>query len=70
MMGRQTSGQEKLFCVFGVETVVSNDHLLRGIDGGLGLSGLRTHLATNLLLSTNRPKICVNSFDGCPACKL
>lgn len=37
MMGRQTGGQERLFYSFNLETVVPENHLLRGINRCLDL---------------------------------
>ena len=56
MMGRQTSGQERLFYGFNLESHVPQDHLLRGIDHFLDLGDLRQHL-TNYYSSTGRPSI-------------
>ena len=56
MMGKQTSGQERLFYGFNLESHVPQDHLLRGIDHFLDLGDLRQHLA-NYYSSTGRPSI-------------
>lgn len=40
MMGRRTSEQGRLFYAFDLDAVVPGDHLLRGIDKFLDLSGL------------------------------
>ena len=56
MMGKQTSGQERLFYGFNFESHVPQDHLLRGIDHFLDLGDLRQHLA-NYYSSTGRPSI-------------
>src|SRR5574338_850897 len=45
MMGRQAGGQERLFYSFNLESVVPEDHLLRGINRCLDLRELREHLA-------------------------
>ena len=55
-MGKQTSGQERLFYGFNLESHVPQDHLLRGIDHFLDLGNLRQHLA-NYYSSTGRPSI-------------
>ena len=44
-MGQQTGGQERLFYSFNLEDHIPENHLLRGIDSCLDLSGLRQHLA-------------------------
>ena len=41
MMGRPEHGQGRLFYQFDLETMVPADHLLRGIEHFLDLSGLR-----------------------------
>lgn len=41
MMGRQAGGQERLFYSFNLETVVPENHLLRGINRCLDLRKLR-----------------------------
>ena len=56
MMGRQTSGQERLFYSFNLEDHVPADHLLRGIDQCLDLSELHQHL-TEYYSHTGRPSI-------------
>ena len=45
MMGRQAGGQERLFYSFNLETVVPENHRLRGINRCLDLRKLREHLA-------------------------
>ena len=55
-MGQQTGGQERLFYSFNLEDHVPQDHLLRGIDSCLDLSGLRQHLAEHYS-HTGRPSI-------------
>jgi len=45
MMGRQASGQDRLFYSFNLEDHVPQNHLLRGIDRCLDFGGLREHLA-------------------------
>src|SRR5574340_239690 len=45
MMGRQAGGQERLFYSFNLESVVPENHLLRGINRCLDLRELREHLA-------------------------
>ena len=56
MMGQQKGGQERLFYSFNLEDHVPQDHLLRGIDSCLDLSGLRQHLAEHYS-HTGRPSI-------------
>src|SRR5262245_1965926 len=56
MMGQQKGGQEKLFYSFNLEDHVPQDHLLRGIDDCLDLSGLRQHLAEHYS-HTGRPSV-------------
>jgi len=56
MMGRQSGGQERLFYRFNLETVVPENHLLRGIDRWLDLSELRPHLADHYS-HTGRPSV-------------
>jgi transposase len=56
MMGRQASDQKQLFYAFDLETIVPEDHLLRGIDACLDLSDLRSHLAP-FYSHTGRPSI-------------
>ena len=56
MMGQQKSGQEKLFYSFNLEDHVPQNHLLRGIDACLDLSGLRQHLAEHYS-HTGRPSV-------------
>lgn len=56
MMGRQAGGQERLFYSFNLETVVPENHLLRGIDRCLDLSDLRQHLA-DAYSHTGRPSV-------------
>ena len=41
MMGQQKSRQDRLFYSFNLEDHVPQCHVLRGIDAGLDLSGLR-----------------------------
>jgi transposase len=56
MMGQQKGGQEQLFYSFNLEDHVPQNHLLRGIDRCLDLSGLRQHLAEHYS-HTGRPSI-------------
>lgn len=49
MMGQQAGGQERPFYSFNFEDRVPANHLLRGIDRCLDLSGLREHLARTYL---------------------
>ncbi len=56
MMGRQSSGQDKLFYSFNLDTHVPPNHLLRGIDRFLDLGELHQHLAPHYS-STGRPSI-------------
>ena len=56
MMGQQAGGQERLFYSFNLEDHVPTNHLLRGIDRCLDLSGLREHLA-KYYSHTGRPSI-------------
>ncbi|MBU1978872.1 MAG: transposase, partial [Gammaproteobacteria bacterium] len=56
MMGRQESGQNRLFYSFNLEDHVPQHHLLRGIDRFLDLSDLRKHLA-EFYSHTGRPSI-------------
>jgi len=56
MMGQQKDGQERLFYSFNLEDHVPQDHLLRGIDSCLDLSGLRQHLAEHYS-HTGRPSV-------------
>ncbi len=56
MMGRQASGQEKLFYTFNLEDHVPQNHLLRSIDRFLDLSDLRKHLS-QFYSHTGRPSI-------------
>ena len=56
MMGRQASGQDRLFYSFNLEEHVPANHLLRGIDGCLDLSGLHEHLAEHYS-HTGRPSV-------------
>ncbi len=56
MMGQQQDGQERLFYSFNLEDHVPQDHLLRGIDAALDLSGLRDHLAEHYS-HTGRPSV-------------
>jgi transposase len=56
MMGQQRSGQDRLFYTFNLEDHVPPGHLLRGIDAGLDLSGLRAHLAEHYS-HTGRPSV-------------
>lgn len=55
-MGKQKGGQERLFYSFNLEDHVPQNHLLRGIDACLDLSGLRQHLAEHYSY-TGRPSI-------------
>ncbi len=56
MMGQQKGGQERLFYSFNLEDHVPQDHLLRGINACLDLSGLRQHLAEHYS-HTGRPSV-------------
>ncbi len=56
MMGRQASGQERLFCSFSLEDHVPQDHLLRGINRCFDLGDLRSRLAP-FYSHTGRPSI-------------
>ena len=56
MMGQLQHGQESLFYAFNLEDHVPQNHLLRGIDRYLDLSGLRQHLA-GFYSHTGRPSI-------------
>ena len=56
MMGRQTGGQERLFYSFNLESVVPENHLLRGINGCLDLRQLREHL-TAFYSPIGRPSV-------------
>ena len=56
MMGRQGSGQDRLFYSFNLDGQVPQDHLLRGINQFLDLSDLRQHLAGHYS-DTGRPSI-------------
>ncbi len=56
MMGRQKGRQERLFYSFNLEDHVPQEHLLRGIDSCLDLSGLRQHLAEHYS-HTGRPSV-------------
>jgi transposase len=56
MMGFQGNSQERLFYSFNLEDHVPQDHLLRGIDRYLDLSGLRQHLS-EFYSHTGRPSI-------------
>jgi transposase len=56
MMGRQSDGQERLFYSFSLDDHVPADHLLRGVDRFLDLSGLREHLGA-FYSNTGRPSI-------------
>src|SRR5512137_973641 len=56
MMGRQASGQDRLFYAFNLEDHVPANHLLRGIEGCLDLRGLHEHLAEHYS-HTGRPSI-------------
>jgi len=47
MMGRQASGQDRLFYSFNLEDHGPQNHLLRGIDRCLDFGGLREHLAVH-----------------------
>lgn len=44
-MGHQPGGQDHLFYSFNLESVVPQNHLLRGIDRCLDLTDLRQYLA-------------------------
>ena len=56
MMGRKGSDQGQFFYAFNLEDHVPQDHLLRGIDRFLDLSGLHEHLAP-FYSHTGRPSI-------------
>jgi len=56
MMGQQKNGQERLFYCFNLDDHVPQNHLWRGIDQVLDLSGLRQHLAA-FYSHTGRPSI-------------
>src|SRR5690242_13398352 len=56
MMGKQGSGQDKLFYSFNLEAHVPSTHLLRGIDRFLDLGELHRHLAP-FYSNTGRPSI-------------
>lgn len=56
MMGRQAIGQDRLFYSFNLEDHVPANHLLRGIDDCLDLSGLHEHLAEHYS-HTGRPSV-------------
>jgi len=56
MMGQQVGGQERLFYSFNLETVIPQNHLLRGIDRCLDLDGLRQHL-TDYYSAIGRPSV-------------
>ena len=56
MMGRKRSGQGQFFYTFNLEDHVPPDHLLRGIDRFLDLSGLHDHLAP-YYSHTGRPSV-------------
>jgi transposase len=56
MMGRQASGQDRLFYSFNLEDHVPQSHLLRGIDRCLDLQGLHQHLAKHYS-HTGRPSV-------------
>jgi transposase len=56
MMGRQSSGQDRLFYSFNLEAHVPQDHLLRSIDRHLDLSNLR-HRLESYYSQTGRPSV-------------
>jgi len=56
MMGQQKGGHQRLFYSFNLEDHVPQDHLLRGIDACLDLTGLRKHLADHYS-RTGRPSV-------------
>lgn len=56
MMGQLKDGQDRLFYSFNLDDHVPEEHLLRGIDACLDLSGLRQHLAEHYS-HTGRPSI-------------
>lgn len=56
MMGRKNDGQGQFFYHFDLEQRVPEDHLLRGVDRFLDLSGLHDHLAP-FYSHTGRPSI-------------
>jgi hypothetical protein len=49
MMGPQAGGQERLFYSFNLETVVPENHLLRGIDRTMAIA-----LSANLRMAVGR----------------
>jgi transposase len=56
MMGRQEVAQAPLFYSFNLDAHIPGNHLLRGIDRFLDLSGLHQHLAPHYS-NTGRPSI-------------
>ena len=56
MMGSNDDGQAQFFYAFELESLIPQDHLLRGIDRFLDLTELRTHLAP-FYSHTGRPSI-------------
>lgn len=56
MMGQQGGAQDRLFYAFSLADQVPSDHLVRGLDRYLDLSGLREHLAP-FYSHTGRPSI-------------
>jgi transposase len=56
MMGQHSGNQDRLFYSFNLDAHVPADHLLRGIDRFLDLTGLRQHLAP-FYSHTGRPSI-------------
>jgi transposase len=56
MMGQQAVNQERLFYSFNLEEHIPADHLLRGVDRFLDLSGLRRELSP-FYSHTGRPSI-------------
>ncbi len=56
MMGRDSKDQGEFFYAFELEDLIPDDHLLRGIDRFLDLSGLHDHLAP-YYSHTGRPSI-------------
>lgn len=56
MMGPRQEAQGALFYEFSIEDHVPQDHILRGIDRFVELSGIRGHLAA-FYSSTGRPSV-------------
>ena len=57
MMGRQETGQDRLFYSFNLEDHVPQGHLLRGIDQCLDLSDLRRQLADHYTATRAGPRL-------------